>query len=75
MSYLNRTRQKDPKGQNIIIYQGSGSPCAAGIRPKHRGDLYIDTTTPSMYISLVYFTSTGGVATMWGRTGILPYKA
>lgn len=65
MSYLYRTRQKDPKGQNIVIYQGSGTPCASKIVPRHRGDLYIDTTVGSVYISRVWPDSNKGYATKW----------
>jgi hypothetical protein len=74
MSYLYRTRQKDPKGNNIIIYQGSGSPCAAAIKPKHRGDLYIDVGTGTMYMSRVWFpgSTSNAYATMWHKVLMNP---
>lgn len=65
MSFLYRRFPKDPKGQGIIFYQGSGTPCANSVVPKHPGDLYFDVTSGSMYISQVWHTSSTAYATMW----------
>jgi hypothetical protein len=65
MSYLYRLRQKDPKGHNVRVYQGSGTPCANKMVPKQPGDMYFDTTAGSAYISQVWYDTCTAYATKW----------
>jgi hypothetical protein len=65
MSFLYRRFPKDPKGRGVIFYQGSGTPCANKMNPRHPGDLYFDVAAGSMYISQVWYDTCTAYATKW----------